>query len=46
MTALIGVCFVDASTIRVALAVCGLVGFFIALALPLLYIILKDLTSV
>ena len=35
----------DASTIGVALAVYGLVGFFTALELPLLYIILKDLTS-
>jgi len=49
--ALIGVYLVDTSTFEVdafgvALAVCGLVGFFTAFALPLLYIILKDLTSV
>lgn len=43
--ALIGIYLRDASTIGVALAVYGIVGFLTALELPLLYIILKDLTS-
>ncbi len=42
---LIRIYLADASTIGVALAVYGIVGFLTALEFPLLYIILKDLTS-